>query len=60
MFRKKANYNMNTKDWKYYNHAIIPSTEPHEEPVFSDSKKQSIWKIGGGGYTALSKMDNRF
>ena len=60
MFRKKVNYNMNTKDWKYYNHAIIPSTEPHEEPVFSDSKKESIWKIGEGGIPLLARWTTDF
>ena len=26
---------MSLKDWKYYNHAVIPAVEPHEEPDLS-------------------------
>lgn len=39
---------MSIKDWKYYNHAVIPSVEPHEEPDMSCIKDRSIWKVGGG------------
>lgn len=38
---------MSIKDWKYYNHAVIPSVEPHEEPDMSCIKDRSIWKVGG-------------
>lgn len=38
---------MSLKDWKYYNHAVIPAVEPHEEPDLSCIKDKSIWKVGG-------------
>lgn len=33
--------------WKYYNHALIPTTEPHEEVNLSGFNDRSNWKIGG-------------
>ena len=33
--------------WKFYNHAAIPTTAPHEEPDLSPIKDGSIWHIGG-------------
>lgn len=51
---------MSTKDWKYYNHAIISSLEPHEEPVFSDLKSRIIWKIGGGGIALFARWTTDF
>lgn len=38
---------MQTDGWKYYNHAAIPTTVPHEEPNIIPIKDGSIWKIGG-------------
>lgn len=32
------------KDWKYYNHAIIPTTAPHKVPDIESIKDGSIWK----------------
>lgn len=40
---------MNIGDWKYYNHAVVPSVEPHETPDISCIKDRSIWKVEGGG-----------
>lgn len=34
--------------WKYYNHAAIPTTAPHEEPNIAPLQNNSIWKIDGG------------
>lgn len=42
--------------WRYYNHAVIPTCAPHEQPNLKPLKDGSVWKIGGG-YCALSKMD---
>lgn len=39
---------MEIKDWKYYNHAVIPTTPPHEEPNMVDVNNGHIWKISGG------------
>lgn len=44
---------MSIEDWQYYNHAVIPSVEPHEEPDMCCIKDGSIWKIGGGGIPFL-------
>ena len=33
--------------WKYYNHAAIPTTAPHEEPDLTSIKDGSIWHIEG-------------
>ena len=35
---------MEFNDWKYYNHAMIPTTAPHEIPDISSIKDGSIWK----------------
>lgn len=48
---------MQIKDWKYYNHAAIPTTAPHEPVDIESVKNGSIWKIGG--YCAISSMDIR-
>ncbi len=39
---------MQIDGWKYYNHAAIPTTAPHEEPDMIPINDGSIWKIGGG------------
>ena len=49
---------MKINGWKYYNHAIIPDVEPHEEPDVLPVKNGNIWKIGG--YSLIGKVDNRF
>lgn len=39
---------MRIDGWKYYNHAAIPTTAPHESPDVAPINDGSIWKIGGG------------
>lgn len=34
--------------WKYYNHAAIPTTAPHEKPNMKPLEDGSIWKMAGG------------
>lgn len=34
-------------DWKYYNHAAIPTTAPHENPDLTPLKDERIWHIEG-------------
>ena len=34
--------------WKYYNHALIPATEPHIECTPPKKNKRTFWKTGGG------------
>lgn len=43
-------------EWKYYNHAVIPKTAPHEEPDLEPINNGTIWKMGGG-YSSISQMD---
>lgn len=31
-------------DWKYYNHAIIPTAAPHEAPALEEIRDGSVWK----------------
>lgn len=38
---------MQIDGWKYYNHAAIPTTAPHEIPDISPITDGSIWKIRG-------------
>ena len=49
---------MSIQDWKYYNHAVISTLGPHEEPDLTCINNGDVWKIGGG-YTTPCKMDNR-
>lgn len=34
-------------DWKYYNHALIPSCAPHETPNIEELKDKKIWNQNG-------------
>lgn len=34
--------------WKYYNHAVIPTTAPHEPVNLSPITDGKIWEVGGG------------
>ena len=38
---------MKIEGWKYYNHAAIPTTAPHENPDLTPIEDKSIWKIDG-------------
>lgn len=38
---------MNIKGWKYYNHAMIPTTAPHESVNLKPLLDGSIWKMSG-------------
>lgn len=38
---------MHIDGWKYYNHAAIPTTAPHENPSTLSIEDGSIWKIEG-------------
>ena len=41
---------MDINDWKYYNHAAIPATAPHETPDITPITNKTIWgKLGTGG-----------
>ena len=49
---------MQIEGWKYYNHATIPTTAPHEMPDLRAVEKGDVWKIGGG-YSSIGEMDSR-
>jgi len=38
---------MQIDGWRYYNHAVIPTTAPHEEPNMEPINDGFIWKIEG-------------
>lgn len=48
---------MQIDGWKYYNHAVVPTTAPHEEPNMLPIKNGNIWKLGGG--SIIGKVDHR-
>lgn len=37
--------------WKYYNHALIPTTEPHEKCIFSKKQTHVLERLGGIPYS---------
>ncbi len=39
---------MDIQGWRYYNHAAVPTTSPHESPDILPIENGSIWKIDGG------------
>lgn len=51
---------MSELKWKYYNHALLPTTAPHEKVDEMVIKLGKIWKNKWGGGTIINKMDNRF
>lgn len=51
---------MQINKWKYYNHAAIPTTAPHEIPDITPITDGSIWKIGGGGTPLLARWTTDF
>lgn len=46
--------------WQYYNHAMIPDIEPHEEPDVTCLKDENIWKFRGGGIPLLARWTTEF
>ena len=38
---------MQIEGWKYYNHATIPTTAPHEIPDLRAVENGDVWKIAG-------------
>ncbi len=39
---------MSVPGWTYYNHAMVPTCAPHEEPNLNIMSSSSFWKPGGG------------
>ena len=48
---------MQINGWKYYNHAAIPTTAPHEKVRMSPLENRSIWKIEGSPLLARWTTD---
>lgn len=40
-------------DWRYYNHAMIPTTAPHEMPDMTSIEDGSIWRIDKNSHEPL-------
>ena len=40
--------NGNIENWGYYNHAMVPTIQPHEEVDVSVVENGSLWTGGGG------------
>lgn len=38
---------MRIDGWRYYNHAAVPTTAPHEEPNIGPIEDKSIWNLDG-------------
>lgn len=38
---------MKIEGWRYYNHAAIPTTAPHEDPDLTPIEDKSIWQLDG-------------
>lgn len=50
---------MKIEGWKYYNHAVIPTTMPHEAPDVTPITDGSIWRIEGG-YPFLARWTSNY
>lgn len=49
---------MQVEGWKYYNHAMIPTTVPNDAADMRPIESGVIWKKWGG-YSSTGEMDNR-
>ena len=48
---------MQIEGWRYYNHAAVPSTQPHENPDLRPIEDGSIWKMDGSPLLARWTTD---
>ena len=48
---------MKINGWRYYNHAAIPTTLPHETPDISPIEDGGIWKLDGSPLLARWTTD---
>lgn len=46
---------MNIEGWKYYNHAALPTSAPHELPNLAPVEDGSIWKLSSEGKVFLAR-----
>lgn len=47
-------------EWRYYNHAMLPTTAPHQEVDIGAVEDGSVWKLAGGGEAPAGTLDLRF
>lgn len=49
------------KEWEYYNHALIPTLAPHEEPDTSWMKDRKMWRqLADGKYPLFARWTTEF
>lgn len=47
--------------WRYYNHAILPTSAPHETADVSPMRQKGFWKsVPGGGFPLLARWTSDF
>lgn len=51
---------MSVKGWKYYNHALIPTCAPHEEPDVTSVVDGLIWKYNEGKKSLFARWTTDF
>ena len=51
---------MTVKGWKYYNHAMVPTCAPHENPDLSAINDRDFWKPGGGRIPLFARWTEDF
>lgn len=51
---------MSVEGWRYYNHAMIPTTLPHEMPDLTPIDDKSIWAGGNSKKTVLARWTTDF
>ncbi len=51
---------MNVEGWKYYNHAAIPTTLPHEDVNLQPIIDGTIWKTGNGKTPLFARYTTEF
>lgn len=50
-----------SREWEYYNHALVPATAPHVEPDTSWMKDRGKWKeLAGGRYPLFARWTTDF
>ncbi|MCR4718209.1 MAG: hypothetical protein K5768_01100 [Firmicutes bacterium] len=51
---------MSVNGWRYYNHAAIPLSLPHETPDTTPIENGNIWNLKGGGTPWLARWTTEF
>jgi hypothetical protein len=46
--------------WQYYNHALLPTTAPHEEADVAALGNPETWKPKGGGHPLFARWTSHF